>query len=169
MTLTVAVLVPVLGLLVLLGPASSQTLESSVGTLVLRNTDFASQLYRAQAKRSDDNVFLSPLALSTALAALLTATGGQTREQLQRGLALSGLDPEILPGRSGWRGGKGVVFTPAEDQLTVDLVVFRLVPESEGCWGRVQPDPGRGHPAIPGLRGAADLPGPGQHQVWGLG
>lgn len=104
MTLTVAVLVPVLGLLVLLGPASSQTLESSVGTLVLRNTDFASQLYRAQAKRTDNNVFLSPLALSTALAALLTATGGQTREQLQRGLALSGLDPEILPGRSGCRG-----------------------------------------------------------------
>lgn len=96
--MTVAVLV--LGLLVLLGPASSQTLESSLETLVLRNTDFAGQLYQAVAKRTDDNVFLSPLALSTALAALLTATGGQTREQLQQGLALSGLDLETLPGGS---------------------------------------------------------------------
>lgn len=98
MTLTVGVLL--LGLLVLLGPASSQTPETSEETLVLRNTDFAGQLYQAVAKRTDDNVFLSPLALSTALAALLTATGGQTREQLQQGLALSGLDLETLPGRS---------------------------------------------------------------------
>lgn len=103
MTLTVAVLV--LDLLVMLGPASSQTLESSVETLVLRNTDFAGQLYQAVAKRTDGNVFLSPLALSTALAALLTATGGQTKEQLQQGLALSGLDPDTLPGRFGRFGG----------------------------------------------------------------
>lgn len=104
MTLTVAVLV--LNLLVLLGPASSQTLESSVENLVLRNTDFAGKLYQAVAKRTDNNVFLSPLALSTALTALMTATGGQTMEQLQQGLALSGLDLETLSGMSGSFGGK---------------------------------------------------------------
>lgn len=104
MTLTVALLM--LGLLVLLGPTSSQPLESSVETLVLRNTDFAGQLYQAVAKRTDNNVFLSPLALSTALAALLTTTGGQTREQLQRGLSLGGLDLEMLPGKSRKFGGK---------------------------------------------------------------
>lgn len=102
MTVTVLVLC----LLVLLGPASSQTLESSLETLVLRNTDFAGQLYQAVAKRTDDNVFLSPLALSTALAALLKATEGQTREQLLQGLALSGLDLETLPGWSGRFRGK---------------------------------------------------------------
>lgn len=101
MTLTVAVL-----LLGLLGLASSQTLESSVEALVLRNTDFAGRLYQAVAKRTDDNVFLSPLALSTALAALLAATEGQTSEQLQQGLALSGLNLETLPGTSGSFGGK---------------------------------------------------------------
>lgn len=104
MNLTVALLV--LGLLVLLGPASSQPLESSAETLVLRNTDFAGQLYQAVAKRTDNNVFLSPLALSTGLAALLTATGGQTSEQLQRGLALSGLDMNTLPGKFGRIEGK---------------------------------------------------------------
>lgn len=109
MTLTMAIPLLMLGLLGLLGPASSQTLESSVGNLVQGNTDFAAQLYRAVAKRTDDNVLLSPLALSTGLSALLAATGGQTREQLQRGLELGGLDPDTLPGRTpgGREGGGG--------------------------------------------------------------
>lgn len=156
MTLTVAVLVPVLGLLVLLGPASSQTLDSSVGTLVLRNTDFASQLYRAQAKRTDDNVFLSPLALSTALAALLTATGGQTREQLQRGLALSVLDPETLPDlfqslRAAGGGSnltQGVAILPSQayqvPQTYRDLVSTKFGASVEGLTFTDPPEAVRG-------------------------
>lgn len=105
MTLTLAVPVSLVGLLVLLGLASSQT---SVEDLSNRNADFAARVYRAIAKRTDDNVFLSPLVLSTALSALLSSTSGRTRDQLLQGLTLTGLDPQTLPGRLGFQE----VFTP---------------------------------------------------------
>lgn len=103
MTLTPAVPVLLVGLLVLLGLASSQTVSPSVEDLSNRNADFAARLYQAVGKRTDDNVFLSPLALSTALSALLSSTSGRTRDQLLQGLNLAGLDPQTLPGRLGFQ------------------------------------------------------------------
>uniref|UniRef100_A0A3Q3XIY1 Serpin domain-containing protein n=1 Tax=Mola mola TaxID=94237 RepID=A0A3Q3XIY1_MOLML len=84
----------------LLGVVSSQTVDRSVEELTNKNTDFAARLYRAVASRTDDNVFLSTMALSTALAALLSATSGPTQDQLLQGLSLAGLDPQTLPGRT---------------------------------------------------------------------
>lgn len=93
-----------LGLLLLLCPASSQTIDPSVQDLISRTSDFAARLYRAVASQSDENVFLSPFTVSTGLMALLSATGGQTQSQLQQGLTLTGLDPQNLPGMSKVKG-----------------------------------------------------------------
>ena len=86
----------------LLGAVSSQTVDRSVEELTNKNADFAARLYRAVASRTDDNVLLATMALSTALAALLSSTSGATQEQLLQGLSLAGLDPQTLPGRSPW-------------------------------------------------------------------
>lgn len=101
--MTPSVLLPLVGLLVL-GLVSSETVDPSLEDLTNRNTDFAGQLYRAVASRTDDNVFLSTLVVSTALSALLSTTSGMTQNQLLQGLSLAGLDPQALPGRSGLRG-----------------------------------------------------------------
>ncbi|GLD72010.1 protein Z-dependent protease inhibitor-like protein [Lates japonicus] len=81
----------------LLSPVSSQTVDPSVADLTNRNSDFAARLYRAVASRTDDNVFLSPFALTAGLTALLNATSGPTQDQLLQGLTLTGLDPQTLP------------------------------------------------------------------------
>lgn len=91
---------PLVLLLLLLSPVSSQTVNPSVEDLTNRNSDFATRLYRAVASRTDDNIFLSPFTLSTGLMALLSATNGPTQDQLLQGLTLTGLDPKTLPGRS---------------------------------------------------------------------
>lgn len=89
---------------VLLSPVSSETVDPSVQDLISRNADFAARLYRAIASRTDENVFLSPFSVSTGLMALLSATNGPTRDQLQQGLTLTGLDPQTLPGMSRVKG-----------------------------------------------------------------
>uniref|UniRef100_I3IUL9 Serpin domain-containing protein n=1 Tax=Oreochromis niloticus TaxID=8128 RepID=I3IUL9_ORENI len=66
--------------------------------LISRNADFGARLYRALADRTDENVLLCPFTLSAALTVLLSATNGQTREQLQAGLTLTGLEAQTLPG-----------------------------------------------------------------------
>lgn len=91
-------------LLVLLSPVSSQNIDPSVQDLISRNADFAARLYRAIASRTDDNVFLSSLTVSAGLMALLSATNGETRDQLQQGLTLTGLDLQALPGMSRFKG-----------------------------------------------------------------
>lgn len=101
--MTPSVLLSLVGLLVL-GLVSSETVNPSLEDLTNWNTDFAARLYRAVASRTDDNVFLSTFAVSTALSALLSATGGVTRVQLLQGLSLAGLDPQTLPGMAGFRG-----------------------------------------------------------------
>ncbi|XP_039982111.1 serpin peptidase inhibitor, clade A (alpha-1 antiproteinase, antitrypsin), member 10a [Xiphias gladius] len=88
---------PLVLLLLLLSPVSSQTVNPSVEDLTNRNSDFATRLYRAVASRTDDNIFLSPFTLSTGLMALLSATNGPTQDQLLQGLTLTGLDPKTLP------------------------------------------------------------------------
>lgn len=87
-------------LYVLLSPVSSETIDPSVQDLISKNADFAARLYRAVASRTDDNVFLSSFTVSAGLMALLSATNGETRDQLQQGLTLTGLDPQALPGMS---------------------------------------------------------------------
>ncbi|XP_029282180.1 protein Z-dependent protease inhibitor-like [Cottoperca gobio] len=94
--MTPSVLLLLVGLL-LLSPASSQPIGSSVQDLNNRNADFAARLYRAVSSRTDDNVFLSTFTLSAALLALLSAANGPTREQLLQGLSLTGLDSQNLP------------------------------------------------------------------------
>ncbi|XP_028996670.1 protein Z-dependent protease inhibitor-like [Betta splendens] len=83
--------------LILLCPVSSETINPTVQDLISRNSDFAARLYRAVASQTDGNVFLSPFTVCTGLMALLSATNGQTRDQLQQGLTLTGLDPQNIP------------------------------------------------------------------------
>ncbi|XP_071323724.1 protein Z-dependent protease inhibitor-like [Trachinotus anak] len=83
--------------LLLLSPASSETINSSVEDLSNRMSDFATRLYRVIASRTDDNIFLSPFTLSAGMMALLSATNGPTQDQLLQGLTLTGLDPQTLP------------------------------------------------------------------------
>nr|XP_046229543.1 protein Z-dependent protease inhibitor-like [Scatophagus argus]XP_046229544.1 protein Z-dependent protease inhibitor-like [Scatophagus argus] len=77
--------------------ASSETADPALEDLINKNADFAARLYRAVSSRTDDNVFLSPFTLSTALSALLGATSGPTQNQLLQGLSLTGLEPQTLP------------------------------------------------------------------------
>ncbi|CAB1452272.1 unnamed protein product [Pleuronectes platessa] len=86
-----------LSLVLLLSPVSSQTADPALQDLANRNSDFAARLYQAVARRSDDNVYLSPFTLTAGLMALLSATNGPTQDQLLQGLTLSGLDPQTLP------------------------------------------------------------------------
>lgn len=81
---------------------SAEISDGSVDNLASRNVDFAASLYRAIASRTDDNICVSTFALSSALSALLSATSGLTREQLLQGLSLTGLDPQTLPGVTGF-------------------------------------------------------------------
>ncbi|CAK6982536.1 protein Z-dependent protease inhibitor-like [Scomber scombrus] len=85
------------GVLVLVSPASCQTASGPVQDLVQRNVDFGARLYRAVASRSDGNVLLAPLTLSSALSALSGAAAGPTAQQLLQGLNLNGLDPQNIP------------------------------------------------------------------------
>ncbi|TKS65103.1 Protein Z-dependent protease inhibitor [Collichthys lucidus] len=95
--MTPSIPLSLVGLLLLLSLVSSDTIDPSLEDLTNRNADFATRLYRAVSSRTDDNVFLSTFTLSTALAALLSATSGPTQDQLLLGLSLTGLDPETLP------------------------------------------------------------------------
>ncbi|TMS12042.1 serpin peptidase inhibitor, clade A (alpha-1 antiproteinase, antitrypsin), member 10a [Larimichthys crocea] len=95
--MTPSIRLSLVGLLLLLSLVSSDTIDPSLEDLTNRNADFATRLYRAVSSRTDDNVFLSTFTLSTALAALLSATSGPTQDQLLLGLSLTGLDPETLP------------------------------------------------------------------------
>lgn len=84
------------------GLTSAEINDGSVDNLASRNVDFAASLYQAIASRTDDNICVSTFALSSALSALLSATRGLTREQLSQGLSLTGLDPQTLPGMTGF-------------------------------------------------------------------
>lgn len=95
--MTPCVSLSMVGVLLLLSPASCQTVTGPVQDLSNRNADFATRLYRAVASRTDDNILLSPLTLSAAMTALSGAAAGPTAEQLLQGLSLTGLDPETIP------------------------------------------------------------------------
>ncbi|XP_058468787.1 protein Z-dependent protease inhibitor-like [Solea solea] len=87
----------ILVLLAVVSPGLSHTdTAGSVEDLTYRMSDFGTRVFRSVARRTDDNVFLSPFTLSAALTALLSATDGPTQDQLLRGLGLSGLEPRTI-------------------------------------------------------------------------
>lgn len=80
-----------------------QTQEQSpnITDLTFKNMDFAMNLYRKIAGYHDNNIFFSPLSISTAFATLSMAAQGPTRNQIVKGLNLAHLDrvnqPDIIP------------------------------------------------------------------------
>ncbi|MEQ2189598.1 hypothetical protein GOODEAATRI_026834 [Goodea atripinnis] len=97
--MTLFILLPLasLFLTLLMSPAGSQIISPAVEDLMNRNADFGARLYRAVASRTDDNVFLSPFAVSTGMLALVSGTSGPTQNELLQGLTLTGLDPQTMP------------------------------------------------------------------------
>ncbi|KAJ8274923.1 hypothetical protein COCON_G00095480 [Conger conger] len=77
----------------------AQDMSSDVTVLASKNTDFATSLYREISSASDDNVFFSPLCVSSALAALSMGAQGITREKILQGLGITPLDQEDQPKR----------------------------------------------------------------------
>ncbi|KAI1897936.1 hypothetical protein AGOR_G00088420 [Albula goreensis] len=75
----------------------AQETDADVTELVTKNMEFMMSLYREIAGSSDDNVFVSPLSVSSALAALSAGAQGATREQTLRGLGLDPLNADRIP------------------------------------------------------------------------
>lgn len=84
--------------------ASLQSPEShapNVTDLTFKNIDFAMNLYLKIASHHDDNIFFSPLSISTAFAALSLAARDRTRSEILSGLNLDTLEQagqlELIP------------------------------------------------------------------------
>ncbi|XP_068582475.1 protein Z-dependent protease inhibitor-like [Cebidichthys violaceus] len=75
--------------------------STTISDLSFKNMDFAMNLYRKISSYHDNNIFLSPLSVSTSFAALLMASGGVTHKELLQGLNLEQLEradqPELIP------------------------------------------------------------------------
>ncbi|XP_055087132.1 protein Z-dependent protease inhibitor [Periophthalmus magnuspinnatus] len=73
----------------------------TITDLSYKNMDFAVNFYRRISSYHDQNIFFSPLSISTSFSTLLMATGGVTREEILNGLNLQELDranqPDIIP------------------------------------------------------------------------
>ncbi|KAK7904741.1 hypothetical protein WMY93_017348 [Mugilogobius chulae] len=82
-------------------PAFQETVNATITDLSYKNMDFAVNLYRKISTYHDQNIFFSPLSISTSLAALLLAADGVTHEEILKGLNLDQLhranQPEIIP------------------------------------------------------------------------
>lgn len=76
----------------------------NITDLTFKNMDFAMDLYRKISSHHDDNIFFSPLCLSTVFTSLSLGACGSTRDQILKGLNLdllerqgtSGLIPELF-------------------------------------------------------------------------
>ncbi|XP_036397789.1 protein Z-dependent protease inhibitor [Megalops cyprinoides] len=79
----------------------AQELKPNVTELTTENIDFAMNLYRRISSHHDNNIFFSPLCMSTSLAMLSTGARGTTRAEIIRGLNLARLErdgqPELIP------------------------------------------------------------------------
>ncbi|XP_062296966.1 protein Z-dependent protease inhibitor [Scomber scombrus] len=79
----------------------AQPQSVTISDLSSKNMDFALKLYEEISGYHDDNIFFSPLSISTSFAALLMATGGETRQEILRGFKLEQLEradqPELIP------------------------------------------------------------------------
>lgn len=69
--------------------------------LAFKNMDFAMNLYRKISSYHDNNIFFSPLSISTSFAALLMASDGVTHAEMLKGFNLDELEradqPELIP------------------------------------------------------------------------
>ncbi|KAM9354860.1 protein Z-dependent protease inhibitor [Pholidichthys leucotaenia] len=79
----------------------AQLPNTTITDLAFQNMDFAMNLYRKISSYHDNNIFFSPLSISTSFAALLMASGGNTCEEILKVLNLEQLersdDPEAIP------------------------------------------------------------------------
>lgn len=79
----------------------AQLPNASVLDLSSKNIDFAMNLYGQISSYHDKNIFFSPLSIFTSFAALLLASGGNTHEEILKGLNLEQLDradqPDLIP------------------------------------------------------------------------
>ncbi|MEQ2204544.1 hypothetical protein XENOCAPTIV_014931 [Xenoophorus captivus] len=179
--MTLFILLPLasLFLTLLMSPAGSQIISPGVEDLMNRNADFGARLYRAVASRTDDNVFLSPFAVSTGMLALVSGTSGPTQNELLHGLTLTGLDPQTMPGRLGLSTGDG---DPEKDVIylfkwVLDLNCFSSVSrsvsysEEHGSSNKSIHELSAGHGGLPRseFSGACILPGSGSDEIWGKG
>ncbi|KAK6481266.1 protein Z-dependent protease inhibitor-like [Huso huso] len=75
--------------------------KPTVNDLASKNIDFAMNLYRKIASQNDDNIFFSPLCISSAFAMLSLGAKGNTYDQIIKGLNLDLLqskdNPNIIP------------------------------------------------------------------------
>uniref|UniRef100_A0A3B5LID7 Serpin domain-containing protein n=1 Tax=Xiphophorus couchianus TaxID=32473 RepID=A0A3B5LID7_9TELE len=73
----------------------------TISDLSYKNMDFAMNLYRKISSHHDNNIFFSPLSISTSFAALLMASGGVTHQEILRVLNLEQLEsaaqPQLIP------------------------------------------------------------------------
>ncbi|XP_076833964.1 protein Z-dependent protease inhibitor [Brachyhypopomus gauderio] len=73
----------------------------NITDLTFKNTDFALNLYRKISSHHDNNIFFSPLSVSTAFASLSLGAKGATLSQILSGLNLDTLakngPPELVP------------------------------------------------------------------------
>ncbi|XP_010877173.1 protein Z-dependent protease inhibitor [Esox lucius] len=79
----------------------TQEKSLNITDLTFKNMDFAMNLYRKIASDHDNNIFFSPLSISTAFTTLSMAAQGPTRDEILKGLNLAHLDrknqPNIIP------------------------------------------------------------------------
>lgn len=75
--------------------------KPTVNDLASKNIDFAMNLYRKIASQNDDNIFFSPLCISSAFAMLSLGAKGNTYDQIIKGLNLDLLqskdNPNVIP------------------------------------------------------------------------
>lgn len=76
--------------------------SATISDLSFKNVDFAMNLYKKISSFHDQNIFFSPLSISTSFAALLMGSDGITYEEILEGLNLHQLEqdgqPELIPG-----------------------------------------------------------------------
>lgn len=81
--------------------SKAEETSPNVTELTTKNIDFAMDLYRKISSFHDNNIFFSPLCISTAFAILSMGAEGPTREEILKGLNLDQLEkdgqPELIP------------------------------------------------------------------------
>ncbi|XP_056281986.1 protein Z-dependent protease inhibitor isoform X2 [Pseudoliparis swirei] len=92
----------ILSCLGFLAPVRQAHLQSAtIADLSFQNMDFAMNLYKKISNYHDENIFFSPLSISTSFAALLMASDGDTYKEILKGLNLEKLEqadqPELIP------------------------------------------------------------------------
>nr|XP_057946569.1 serine protease inhibitor 2.1-like [Doryrhamphus excisus] len=75
--------------------------HANIHNLSFKNMDFGMNLYRKISSYHDENIFFSPLSISTSFAALSMASNGVTYDEILKGLSLEKLlqadQPDLIP------------------------------------------------------------------------